>query len=293
MAEAKRPNDARQAFDAVVAQNLRGLYRAQRDALMAVARDPRCTQRHARVLTEIIAHMGNETGLAYPGRAALIRATGVWPGELQDPAGGYSDGVVRNTISDLLRFGYLASIQRGPEGGGRAIAHYTVAKPSVDQLQAQITKWVDDERKRGRLDALLRSRVTHAGDTRNGVGVTGTHDTRNSGVTGVNGTVTRRERTRRNTPELALGFEPTGDAGVTANGAHRANGGPKTSSVSPAGRKRGAAPAGPTAAEIEAGFKAWTLARLRRSLPGRPMPPSCWASTRTGSMPRSRSSWPR
>jgi hypothetical protein len=215
MREADPPEEPRlNGFYAIVAENLKALCLAQRDALMAVARDPRCARRHAHVLTEIIAHTNKASGVAYPGPTTLARSTG------------YSYGVVRNIISDLLLFGYLASIQRAPAGGGRAVAHYTITKPTAEHLQKTRPKPARDDGTR----AMTKARVTTAHDTKSKPGITGAYDTRSSGVIGVDepgvigvgGTLTRRGTRRKNPPVLANGAD--GDPGVTIEDTPQANG---------------------------------------------------------------------
>ena len=58
-------------------------------------------------------------------------------------------------------------LQRGPEGGGRALAHYTVARPSVEDLQREVTEFVNSPDAKSP-NALLAERagVTNAHDTR-------------------------------------------------------------------------------------------------------------------------------
>lgn len=137
------------SFDTIVEENLlRGLYLSQRDALIAVARDPRCEQRHIRVLAEIIDRMNTRTGMAYPGRAALAKSTRVLPGGQIDEEGGYTERGVGKTIQDLMRFGYLVQSQRAAETGGRALSHYTIARPSVEELRREISEFIDQVRSR-------------------------------------------------------------------------------------------------------------------------------------------------
>jgi hypothetical protein len=116
------------SFGAVVAEALRGgLYVAQRDILIRAIRDPQLGERHRVVLTEIIIRTSTTTGAAFPGYKGLAAATG------------YSEPTVELTVTQLLKWGYLASIRKAPESGGRALAHYAVIKPTEEELQAAIT----------------------------------------------------------------------------------------------------------------------------------------------------------
>lgn len=115
------------SFDDVVAENLeRGLYWAQRDALIRIIRDPEMGNRHEIVLAEIVAMTNAETGTCYPGRKWLADATG------------YTEGTVATTIKELVASNYLVSTRRAPEGSTRALAHYAVVKPSVEELRAAV-----------------------------------------------------------------------------------------------------------------------------------------------------------
>jgi hypothetical protein len=136
-------------YDAIVEENLiRGIYLSQRDALIAVARDPRCEQRHIRVLAEIIARMNTKTGQAYPGRASLAKDTCVLPGGRIDESIGYTEAGVAKTISDLIRFGYIVHKKKAPETGGRALSHYTIARAPVEVLQREIEEHIAQIRAR-------------------------------------------------------------------------------------------------------------------------------------------------
>ena len=121
------PKPAKPDFKAVLAENMRGLNRAQRDTLVRAIRDPLLSERHRIVLAEIIMRANSQTGVAYPGYRGIAEATG------------YSESTVELTVTQLLGWGYLASTRKAAEPGGRALAHYTVIKPTVEQLQAAIT----------------------------------------------------------------------------------------------------------------------------------------------------------
>lgn len=115
------------SFDDVVAENLeRGIYWAQRDALIRIIRDPSMSSRHEIVLAEIVAMTNTETGACYPGRRHLSEATG------------YTEGTIATTIKELVAAGYLISTRKAPEPGTRALAHYAVIKPTVEELRAAV-----------------------------------------------------------------------------------------------------------------------------------------------------------
>lgn len=125
------------SFDQIVEENLqRGLLLAIKNVILTAIDDPRLDRRHLRVLALVIKHLNNESGSAYPGRKRLADETATY-----DRAA-YSQGTVAVTIADLVAWGYLISTRKSPAGGGRALAHYTIMKPSVEDLQAQITAWV-------------------------------------------------------------------------------------------------------------------------------------------------------
>jgi hypothetical protein len=115
------------SFDDVVAENLeRGVYWAQRDALIRIIRDPAMSNRHEIVLAEIVAMTNTETGSCYPGRRHLSEATG------------YTEGTIATTIKELVAAGYIVSTRKAPEPGARALAHYAVVKPTADELRAAV-----------------------------------------------------------------------------------------------------------------------------------------------------------
>jgi hypothetical protein len=130
--------------------------------------------------------------------------------------------------SNLLQWGYLVSLRRGPEGGGRALAHYTVARPSVQDLQPEVTEFVNKIRARDRLDALLgeRAGVTNADDTRKEPGVTNAHDTRKSGVTCASAAgvtcVTQSVTSKRGTSSKERANAPTLPLDADATDPHKA-----------------------------------------------------------------------
>ena len=124
-------------FDDVVEENRRhGLYLAQRDVLVRAIRDPSLPRRHRIVLAEVILAMNTKSGMAFPGYAFLAERTG------------YSIDTIRVTIHDLVaKFGYLTSSRRAPEPGKRALAHYTIVRPTVEEMQAAIAAHVQELRK--------------------------------------------------------------------------------------------------------------------------------------------------
>lgn len=135
------------SFDDIVEENLRrGMLLTQRDALMRCGRDPRCGLRHIRILCEIVEFTNIRSGVAYPGRKKISERTGYGPGDVPRPDGGYTEAVVAKTISELIRFGYLVQSQRAPETGGRALSHYSLLQPSIEDLQREIESWVKSVR---------------------------------------------------------------------------------------------------------------------------------------------------
>lgn len=153
------------SFDGIVEENLRrGMLLTQRDALMRCGRDPRCGLRHIRVLCEIIEFTNIRSGVAYPGRKKIAERTSFGPGDVQRPDGGYTEAVVAKTISELIRFGYLVQSKRAPETGGRAMSHYSLLQPSVEDLQREIESWVKSVRA---ADPRPLPDVTFRGNVRN------------------------------------------------------------------------------------------------------------------------------
>lgn len=151
------------SFDDIVKQNLEcGMLLAIKETIIAAIHDPRLERRHLRVLALVVDRLNGATGMSYPGRKKLS----------EDSAGlgwtTYTEMTVATTIKELIRWGYLVSERRGPEGGGRALSHYTVAKPAVEDLQAQIQAWVRMQtRDPARFDAFKKPKP----DVENGVPV--------------------------------------------------------------------------------------------------------------------------
>ena len=148
------PKSAKPDFKAVLAENMRGLYRAQRDTLVRAIRDPLLGYRHCIVLAEIIMRANFQTGVAYPGYKGIAEATG------------YSESTVELTVTQLLGWGYLASTRKAAEPGGRALAHYTVIKPTVEQLQAAITAHMMAQRGKADPNTTVRN-TDHSTTVRN------------------------------------------------------------------------------------------------------------------------------
>jgi hypothetical protein len=136
----------RPSFDDIVQENLaRGLLLTIKDAYTTLSRDPRAEKRHFRVLAEIIDFMNfkeiDAKGMAWPGRKRLAEKSA----DAMRPDG-YSEATIAKTIAELLAWGYLAHDRRAPPGGGRAKSHYTVRKPSIEDLKAEIDAWVRAQR---------------------------------------------------------------------------------------------------------------------------------------------------
>src|SRR5262245_58757881 len=134
------------SFDDIVQESLaRGLLLTIKDAYTTLSRDPRAEKRHFRVLAEIIDCLNfNEIdakGMAWPGRKYLAQQSA----DAMRPDG-YSEATIAKTIVELLAWGYLAHDRRAPPSGGRALSHYTVRKPSIEDLKAEIDAWVREQR---------------------------------------------------------------------------------------------------------------------------------------------------
>ena len=141
--EAKTLDEVIDDFDAIAAANLkRGLYRTRDECWRLASNDPRCTRRHLRVLGIVFGFMRSDSGLAYPDGQAIAAKTAVFSGDVPDPDGGHDHGTIRNLLSDLQVWGYLPSARRGPEGGGRALAHYTVGLPGNERLAREVAAYL-------------------------------------------------------------------------------------------------------------------------------------------------------
>lgn len=125
------------SFEDIVRENMeRGLLLSIKNTIIAAIDDPRLDRRHLRVLALVIEHMNSSNGMAYPGRKKLASDSGSYG---REP---YTEGTIAVSIAELVQWGYLVSEKRGPQGGGRALSHYTIRKPSTEDLQAEITAWV-------------------------------------------------------------------------------------------------------------------------------------------------------
>lgn len=125
------------SFDEVVEQNLLvGIYLAQRDAMGRALRDKELSDRHRVILAELVFSMNDKTGMAFPGRKRLAEATG------------YPESTVGTTIYELVKWGYIKSARRAPENTHRALTHYTVVRPTLEELQATITEHIEALRQR-------------------------------------------------------------------------------------------------------------------------------------------------
>lgn len=136
------------SFDEIVEENIRrGLLLTIKDAYQALSRDPRAEKRHFRVLAEIIECMnisdfGAARGLAWPGRRKLAEMTA---DEMRPD--GYSEATIAKTIQELMTWGFIVQDRRPPISGGRPLSHYSIGRPSVEDLQAEISAWVREQRK--------------------------------------------------------------------------------------------------------------------------------------------------
>lgn len=127
-----------------------GVLICMKEVIVAAVRDPRLDRRHLRVLAEVIHHMNNATSIAYPGYRAIADGTRRYDDPDADMTFGYTEGGVRNTLSELVALGYLVTTRRAPEKGARALAHYTIRKPTTEELQGQITAWIMAQRSASR-----------------------------------------------------------------------------------------------------------------------------------------------
>jgi hypothetical protein len=127
------------SIDAVVEENLRrGLYLTHLLALHRIIKDPRAEQRHRLVLVALSECTNSSSALAYPGRAWLAANIVYY---VNGEARQYSEGTIANTLSELAELGYLRMRRQAPENGSRrALAHYAVTSPSVEDLQALIAE---------------------------------------------------------------------------------------------------------------------------------------------------------
>lgn len=157
-------------FDDVVRDNLdRGLLLSIKEVIVEAVRDPRLERRHLRVLAEVIACINSKTGTAYPGRKALAESTRRYDPEDGHRSFSYTEAGIGKTLSELIAFGYLISTRRGVEGEGRALAHYTIRRPTVEELQDQITQWIEAQRMAPRVHPRAPDRTPSGNVTTQGV----------------------------------------------------------------------------------------------------------------------------
>lgn len=130
-----RDHNGGPSLDSIVEENLRvGLHLAQRDVLIRANRDPRINQRHRLVLCEIIMSMNDLLGLSFPGREYLARVCQ------------YPESTISTVIYDLVRWGYISSGKKSAEEGKKAQACYTVIRPTREELEAEISAFVNSVR---------------------------------------------------------------------------------------------------------------------------------------------------
>lgn len=135
-------------FDDIVRDNIdRGLLLTMKETILTAIRDPRLDRRHLRVLAEVIACINSVSGNAYPSRRAIADATARYAAEGVRDTQGYSETTINKTLSELVAFGYLISTKRAVEAGGRALSIYSIRKPTTEELQDQITQWIEAVRK--------------------------------------------------------------------------------------------------------------------------------------------------
>jgi hypothetical protein len=123
------------SFDDIVRENLdRGFHLSTSETAWTAIDDLRVSRFQLRVLRAIARHLNSVTGVAFPGRKLLAEQLGC------------SEGVVGNAISGLIAFGYLVSERRQPQPGSRPLAHYALTRPSVEELQAEIAKFIEQKK---------------------------------------------------------------------------------------------------------------------------------------------------
>ena len=151
------------SFDDVVRENLeRGFLLVIKEVIVQAIRDPRLDRRHLRVLAEVIDFLNSSSMTAYPGRKKLTEQASVH--HVQKP---YTEPGIAKTISELITFGYLISTKRQGEPGGRALSHYTIRKPTQEELQDEITAFITMQRatpKSSRYASATKADVTCVGN---------------------------------------------------------------------------------------------------------------------------------
>lgn len=155
-------------FDDIVRDNMdRGLLLTMKETIVTAVRDPRLDRRHLRVLAEVIACINSESGQAYPSRKAIAEATRRYEAVGVRETQGYSESGINKTLSELVSYGYLVSTKRAVEHGGRALSIYSIRRPTMEELQDQITAWIDSVR-----SAPRKPVFTHVGKDRTAPDVT-------------------------------------------------------------------------------------------------------------------------
>jgi len=184
-----RKHNGGPSFDDIVRDSLdRDLWYEVSKSSSRAMQDLRLTRFQLHILGALIDFLNPETGTAFPGRKTLAEKTG------------YSEGAVANAISALIGFGYVISARRQSQPGARALAHYAITRPSVEEYQAAIEKhladrglkskpgwrpqWeadvtpVDDVRKADVITVgdVMKANVTPVGDVRTVANVINGHD---------------------------------------------------------------------------------------------------------------------
>lgn len=137
-----------ETFDDVVKEAVDyGILLRIKEVIVEASRDPRLERRHLRVLAEVVACINCKTGIAYPGRATISANTRKWnPTDDGDEEFGYTDAGVSKTLSELVTWGYLVTMRRALEKGGRALTLYGIRKPPQEDLADHITQWIMAQR---------------------------------------------------------------------------------------------------------------------------------------------------
>lgn len=118
-------------FDDVVRENIEvGIWLSCVKSMSAAMQDMRVTRLQLRVFGHLIDFLNAQTGMAYPGRKLLAERSG------------YSEAAVARSISELIGLGYIVSVRRQPTPGARAMAHYALARPTVEEIRTEIGKYV-------------------------------------------------------------------------------------------------------------------------------------------------------
>lgn len=206
-------------FDDIIRENFDsngGLLVRMKEVIVEAVRDPRLERRHLRVLAEVLACLNSQTGIAYPGRATIAANTRKWnPTDGGKENFGYTDAGISKTLSELVDYGYLVSTKRAIEKGGKALTLYTIRKPSVEELQDQITDWIMAQRLSAPRRNWTKKKAdsTHVG---NSTHVRGNEADSTSESTYVHRTVTNRKELHTNihTIQSGAGAEIGSDEGA-------------------------------------------------------------------------------